>query len=279
MTNPLEQNWAEKAVSLSFNGQAFINGQYQAAASGETFDAINPANGQVLTQVSRCAKEDVELAVSAARQSFEKGSWVNMTNNERKAILFKVAELIEANREELALLESLDMGKNVRDSFNVDIPKSAESFYWYGEAIDKVYGEVSANNQGKLGMVSQEPMGVVAAIIPWNFPLLMAAWKLGPAMAVGNSVILKPSERSSLTAIKLAGIMKEAGVPDGVFNVLPGFGHDLGEALALHMDIEHREHIARLEQEIARQEQESAADEVAHVRSTIAAEEPAQGSS
>ena len=238
MTNPLEQDWASKAKALTLNTQAFINGSFQDAASGETFTLINPANGEQLTEVCRCGPDDVDAAVKAARESFESGSWANQSPQQRKAVLNKVAQLIEANREELALLETLDMGKNIRDSFNLDIPKSAESFYWYAEAIDKVYGEVSSSNQGKLGIVTQEPLGVVAAIIPWNFPLLMAAWKLAPAMAAGNSVILKPSERSSLTAIKLAEIMQSAGIPDGVFNVLPGFGHDLGQALALHMDVD-----------------------------------------
>ncbi len=234
----LEQNWHEKAAQLSINGQAFINGRYVNASSGATFESINPANGQKVADIAKCGPEDLELAVSAARQSFDNGDWKNKSTAERKTILFKVAELIEQHREELALLETLDMGKNIRDSYNVDIARAVESFAWYGEALDKVYGEVSPNMQGKLGTVTSEPLGVVAAIVPWNFPLVMAAWKLGPALAVGNSVILKPSERSSLTAIKLAQIMQEAGVPDGVFNVLPGFGHDLGEAIGMHMDID-----------------------------------------
>jgi len=237
-THSLNQNWPALAEQLTINSQAFINGQYQDAQSGQYFDAISPVHGKSIAKVSRCNQDDLELAVKAARNSFEQGAWANKSNAERKAILLKVAALIKENRSELALLECLDMGKSIRDSFNIDVSRAAEAFEWFAEAIDKVYGEVSPNQHAGLGTITQEPIGVVAAIVPWNFPLVMAAWKLGPALAVGNSVILKPSERSSLTAIKLASIMQEAGVPDGVFNVLPGFGHDLGEAIGLHMDID-----------------------------------------
>ena len=236
--NHLDINWPEKADALAINTQAFINGKYLDAQAQQSFECINPANGKKIADITRCQPEDLDIAVSAARNSFNNGVWAHKSNAERKAILFKVGQLIERDRAEFALLETLDMGKNIRDSFNIDVTRAVESFQWYGEALDKVYGEISPTNQGKLGTITAEPLGVVAAIVPWNFPLVMAAWKLGPALAVGNSVILKPSERSSLTAIKLAGIMKEAGLPDGVFNVLPGLGHDLGEAIGLHMDID-----------------------------------------
>ena len=234
----LDINWAEMAQTLSINTQAFINGKYTHSLSHNSFSSVNPATGEKIVDISRCQPEDLELAVACARKSFEQGVWANKSNLERKQVLFKVAELIDRDRAEFALLETLDMGKNIRDSFNIDVTRAIEAFQWYGEALDKVYGEISPSTQGKLGTITSEPLGVVAAIVPWNFPLVMAAWKLGPALAVGNSVILKPSERSSLTAIKLAGIMKEAGIPDGVFNVLPGLGHDLGEAIGLHMDID-----------------------------------------
>ena len=161
-----------------------------------------------------------------------------MAPAQRKKVMIRFAELIEENGQELALLETLDMGKPISDSLSIDVNSAANAIRWSGEAIDKVYDEVAATPHDQLGLVTREPVGVVAAIVPWNFPLLMSCWKLGPALATGNSIILKPSEKSPLTGIRIAQLAIEAGIPAGVFNVLPGFGHTVGKALALHMDVD-----------------------------------------
>ncbi|HUO80208.1 MAG TPA: aldehyde dehydrogenase [Steroidobacteraceae bacterium] len=230
--------WRSRAAGLSIEGRAFVGGQYVAAASGATFDCVSPIDGRVLAQVAACDLADVNVAVASARRAFDGGSWSKAPPAKRKKVLQRLAELILAHREELALLETLDMGKPIGDSLAVDIPGSARAINWYGEAIDKVYDEIAATGPTELGMITREPCGVVGAVVPWNFPLLMAAWKLGPALASGNSVILKPSEKSPLTAIRLAQLAVEAGLPEGVLNVLPGFGHTAGQALGLHMDVD-----------------------------------------
>jgi acyl-CoA reductase-like NAD-dependent aldehyde dehydrogenase len=166
------------------------------------------------------------------------GVWSRQPPRERKRVLLRFAELILAHREELALLETLDMGKPISDSLAVDIPATARCIAWYAEAVDKIYDEVAPTSHDALALITREPVGVVAAIVPWNFPLIMAAWKIGPALAAGNSFILKPSEKSALTAIRIAALAAEAGIPDGVFNVLPGYGQTAGQALALHMDVD-----------------------------------------
>ncbi len=176
--------------------------------------------------------------MKAARQAFDNGDWSQASPAQRKAILTRFANLMEAHREELALLETLDTGKPIRHSLRDDIPGAARAIRWYAEALDKVYGEVAPTGSNELAMIVREPIGVIAAVVPWNFPLLLACWKLGPALAAGNSVILKPSEKSPLTALRLAGLAKEAGLPDGVLNVVSGFGHEAGQALALHPDVE-----------------------------------------
>lgn len=176
--------------------------------------------------------------MSAARGVFERGDWSLSSPAKRKAVLNKLADFMEANAEELALLETLDTGKPIRHSLRDDIPGAARAIRWYTEAIDKVYGEVATTSSHELAMIVREPVGVIAAIVPWNFPLLLTCWKLGPALAAGNSVILKPSEKSPLSAIRLAGLAKEAGLPDGVLNVVTGFGHEAGQALSRHNDID-----------------------------------------
>ncbi|MFT3755934.1 MAG: aldehyde dehydrogenase [Pseudoxanthomonas sp.] len=231
-------DWQQLAASLKIETRAFINGQYVDAASGDTFDCISPIDGRVLGKVAQCDAQDVELTVKAARASFESGAWSEAAPKHRKQVLLKFAALVEAHIDELALLETLDMGKPIADSTSYDAPATARTLAWTAEAIDKIYGEVAPTGPGELGMITREPLGVVAAIVPWNFPLVMAAWKFAPALAMGNSFILKPSEKSPLTAIRLAALAKEAGIPDGVFNVLPGFGKEVGEPLALHMDVD-----------------------------------------
>lgn len=230
--------WQARADKVSFKTQAFIDGAYQDSLSGQTFDCINPANGQVLTQISSCQSEDVDKAVASARRAFDEGHWRDMAPGARKKVLLKFADLIREHREELALLETLDMGKPISDSLNVDIPLSADCISWFGETIDKSYDEIAPTGNNALAMITREPMGVVSAVIPWNFPLLMAAWKIGPALATGNSLIVKPAEQSPLTAIRIAELAIEAGLPKGVLNVVPGLGETAGQALGMHMDVD-----------------------------------------
>lgn len=230
--------WKSQAAALQFRNQAFIDGKFVDAASGKTFDSINPATGAVLAQVAECDEEDVNRAVAAGRRAFEDGRWSRMAPGDRKAVLLKLADLIRENLVEMALLDSLDMGKLVTDAVTVDAPGSAHFFQWYAEAIDKVYDEVAPTGPGDLALVSRVPLGVVGAVTPWNFPLDMATWKAAAALAAGNSVVLKPAEQSPLSALRLAELAAEAGVPDGVFNVVPGYGVTAGKALGLHMDVD-----------------------------------------
>ena len=232
------QEWERRARELRIETRAFIDGHYRAAVEGDTFDCLSPIDGRSLGQVASCGPADADLAVQVARERFESGVWSRLAPVKRKQVMIRFAERLEAHREELALLESLDMGKPITDALKVDIPAAARALRWSGEAIDKLYDEVAATPHDELGLVTREPIGVVAAIVPWNFPLLMACWKLGPALAAGNSVVLKPSEKSPLTAIRVAQLAVEAGIPAGVFNVLPGYGHTVGKALALHMDVD-----------------------------------------
>jgi len=231
-------DWHARARSLSIQTQAFIDGRYVPAASGETFECVSPIDGRLLARVASTDVADADLAVAAARRAFDSGVWSRQSPRERKRVLLRFAELILENRDELALLETLDMGKPISDSLAVDIPATARCIAWYAEAVDKIYDEVAPTGHDALALITREPVGVVAAIVPWNFPLIMAAWKIGPALAAGNSFILKPSEKSPLTAIRIAALATEAGIPDGVFNVLPGYGQTAGQALALHMDVD-----------------------------------------
>ncbi len=222
----------------TFDGRAFINGQRVAARSGTVFDCISPVDGRVLTQVARGAEADVDAAVQAARAAFEDRRWAGKPPAARKRILIKFAELIQAHGDELALTETLDMGKPVKYAKGVDVHSAANCIRWYGEAVDKVYDEIAPTADTALALITREPVGVVGVIVPWNYPMIMAAWKIAPALAAGNSVVLKPSEKSPLTALRLAELALEAGIPAGVFNVVPGYGPDAGSPLALHMDVD-----------------------------------------
>ena len=229
--------WKALSETLTLHGQAYINGRFQPAVSGETFPCINPATEQLLIDIASCDEADVNIAVDHALQAFRSGVWSEMAPKRRKRILLKLADLIEQHRDEFALLDTLDMGKSIAEMVAIDVPDTIDCFRWTAESIDKIYGEIAPTGNDVLAMISHEPVGVVAAITPWNYPLMMASWKLAPALAAGNSVILKPSEKSPLSALRLAELASEAGIPDGVFNVLPGFGHTAGKALALHHDV------------------------------------------
>ncbi|HUG24636.1 aldehyde dehydrogenase [Piscinibacter sp.] len=231
-------DWRQRANDIRPDGRAVIAGRRVAARDGETFDCISPIDGRTLASVARGRTADIDAAVAAARQAFDDGRWARKSPAQRKRILQRFSEGILAAKEELALLETLDMGKPVQQSLAVDVASTARIIAWYGEAIDKVYDEIAPTPHNALALITREPMGVIGAVVPWNYPMLMASWKLGPALAAGNSVVLKPSEKSPLTALRLAEIAVEAGLPEGVFNVVPGYGHEAGEALALHMDVD-----------------------------------------
>ncbi len=246
MTSTLVERLAEPeardplalASELDLRTQAFVNGELVDSVSGETFPCVSPSSGQVIAEIASCDEADVDRAVGHARAAFESGVWSRMAPKARKKVLLRFAELVSEHADELALLETLDMGKPIRDAQRVDIPLSAECIAYYGEAIDKVYDEVAPTPESSVVMIVKEPLGVVAAVVPWNFPTLMATWKLGPALATGNSVILKPAEQSPLTAIRLGELGAEAGLPPGVLQVLPGFGEKAGQALGRHLDVD-----------------------------------------
>lgn len=238
MTVQTRDYWLAKQQQIQLETRPFINGAFVDAGEGETYDTINPATGELLARMAACSEKDVDRAVVAARNAFDSGVWSEAAPAQRKAVIRKLAELIRDNVEELALLESLNVGKPVQDALNLDIPGSAACFEWYAEAVDKLYGEVAPTDRDSVATITREPVGVVAAIIPWNFPLDIAAWKLAPALIAGNSVILKPAEQSPLTALRLAELAKEAGLPDGVLNVVTGYGEVVGKALGLHNDVD-----------------------------------------
>ena len=236
--NKPNTDWRARASQLTLDGRALIGGLRVASLSGETFDSISPLDGRALVAVARGRTDDVDAAVRAARAAFADGRWARRAPAERKKVLLRFAENILAAKDELALLETLDMGKPIQYSRSVDVPSAARCIAWYAEAVDKVYDEIAPTPDTALALITREPMGVIGAVVPWNYPMIMAAWKLGPALAMGNSVVLKPSEKSPLTALRLADLALEAGLPEGVFNVVPGYGHEAGEALALHLDVD-----------------------------------------
>jgi 4-guanidinobutyraldehyde dehydrogenase/NAD-dependent aldehyde dehydrogenase len=231
-------DWQSLAGQLEIEGRAFINGRYVDALSGQSRPTFNPGNGHEIVDVALCDNEDAEVAITGARTAFESGTWSKRAPMDRKMVLVRWAELIEKHADELALLETLDVGKPIRDTTNVDIPATVRTIRWSGEAIDKVYDEIPPTPADTLALVQRLPLGVVAAIVPWNFPLSTTAWKLAPALATGNSVILKPASNTPLSALFIARLASEAGLPDGVLQVLPGPGGSLGKFLATHMDID-----------------------------------------
>ncbi len=223
---------------LSLPDKAIIEGAEVASQSGRTFDNISSRDGTRINKIAACAVADVDAAVRSARTAFEDGRWRNLTPKAKKKILHRLADLMTDHAENLALLESLDTGKPIRDARAVDIPLAITSTRYYAEALDKIYGEVAPTPEDRLSYVVHEPLGVIGAIVPWNFPLHMAMWKVAPALAMGNSVVLKPAENSSLTALYTAQLALEAGLPSGVWNVVPGLGAEAGHALSVHMDVD-----------------------------------------
>ena len=226
------------AKSLTLPATAFIDGRFQAAKSGATFASINPATGESLANIAACNADDVNFAVEKAREAFDQGRWSKLHPSERKETLIVLAKLIKRNRHELAVMESIDSGKPISDCATVDIPETIQTILWHAEAIDKIYDQTAPAGDDAIAMIVREPVGVVGAVLPWNFPLLMLAWKIAPALAAGNSVIVKPAEQTSLTALRVAELAMEAGIPRGVLNVVPGMGPDVGEPLGLHADVD-----------------------------------------
>jgi len=225
------------AASLDFPRTAFIDGGYR-AGKGETLATVNPATGETIAEIAACNAADVDFAVGKAREAFDKGGWATLHPGERKDVLIRLCKLITRNRRELAVMESLDSGKPIRDCEQIDIPEAIHCIKWHAEAADKLYGRTAPAGDDAVAMIVREPVGVVGAVLPWNFPLLMMAWKIGPALAAGNSVIVKPAEQTSLTALRVAELAAEAGVPRGVLQVLPGDGPSVGEPLGMHPGVD-----------------------------------------
>ncbi len=232
------ENIKEVKNKLIYPSELFINGKYQKSISEKSFENISPINGHKVNSVSFAQKEDIDLAVKKAREVFNKGIWSNLPPSQRKKILLKFAQLLERDRLELSLLDTIDMGKTINDTFNADLPTSIDNIEWYAEIIDKLFDDISPSSSQYMGLITKEPIGVVAAIVPWNYPLWMAIWKIAPALITGNSVILKPAEQSPMSAIKIGAMLSEAGLPDGVFSVLAGDGPTTGKSLCLHNDID-----------------------------------------
>jgi gamma-glutamyl-gamma-aminobutyraldehyde dehydrogenase len=226
------------AARPDFRTRAFIDGGFRDAASGETFTTENPATGQVLAHVTAGDSADIDAAVRAARQAFDDGRWARRAPAERKKVLLRFADALEANLDELATLDALEAGKPITDCRDIDLPDAVRTVRWYAEAIDKIFDAVAPTGPEALGLIVREPIGVVGAVVPWNFPLLMAIWKVAPALAAGNSMVVKPSRLTSLSAIRMAELGAEAGLPDGVLNVVPGLGGTAGQALGRHMAVD-----------------------------------------
>jgi gamma-glutamyl-gamma-aminobutyraldehyde dehydrogenase len=217
---------------------AFIDGASVTAASGETFETMMPSTGELLAKVAACGPEDVDRAVAAARRAFQAGTWSRLAPAERKAVMLRFADRIEANLPELARLDAVDAGKPIVDCEELDLPDVVSTIRWYAEAADKVFGKISPTSGDALALIAREPIGVVGAVLPWNFPTATLAWKIGPALAAGNSVIIKPPEQAPLSTLRVAEIAFEAGLPQGVLNVVPGLGEVAGRALGLHPDVD-----------------------------------------
>lgn len=238
MTLLTKDEYQAIADGLELPTSAFIDGAYRPAKSGKTFATVNPATGKTLARVAACGPDDVDFAVAKAREAFDDGRWSRMHPSARKDVLIRLCKLMTRNARELAVMESIESGKTIYDCETVDVPETINCLKWHAEAIDKIYDQVSPASDDHIALVVREPVGVVGLVLPWNFPLLMLGWKIGPALAAGCSVVLKPAEETSLTALRVAELAVEAGVPRGVFNVVPGTGPDVGEPIGRHMDID-----------------------------------------
>ena len=239
MSDLLSKNeYADIAAKIKFPIDPFINGKFQKTKAGNIMETINPADGKVLAKVAACDYNDVDYAVEVSRDAFNSGEWSTKHPSERKELLLKLADLIEKNQLELAVLESLESGKPISECVLTDLPETIITIKWHAEAIDKIYDQISPANADAVGLITREPLGVVGCVLPWNFPLMMLAWKIAPALAGGNSVIVKPAEQTSMTALRVAELASEAGIPPGVLNVLPGEGPDVGEPMGRHQDID-----------------------------------------
>lgn len=230
--------WHKLADRLSPESRCFIGGEFVPARSGAVFETLDPATGAVLAEVARGGAEDIDAAVGAARRAFRSGVWSRMAPRDRMQVLYDYGRLIAQNVVEFSLLDSLDMGKPISEMINGDVPGSVQTFQYFAETIDKLDGMVTNTASDALHYILRQPLGVVGCIVPWNYPLMMAAWKIAPALASGNTVVLKPAEQSPLSALLMAKLFVEAGGPPGVLNVVPGFGEEAGKALALHDDVD-----------------------------------------
>jgi aldehyde dehydrogenase (NAD+)/gamma-glutamyl-gamma-aminobutyraldehyde dehydrogenase len=226
------------AASLTPEARAFIDGAFAAAADGATFETVNPATGAVIARVAHCGRADVDRAVAAARRAFDSGAWSRRAPEARKEVLVRLANLVREHARELAVLESLDSGKTITDCLHEIGTEVPRFFQWYGELADKSFGKVSPTGESAVALIVKEAAGVVGLVLPWNFPLLMAAWKLAPALAAGCSTLVKPAEQTPLSVLRLAQLAAEAGVPEGVLNVLPGMGETTGQMIGRHPDID-----------------------------------------
>lgn len=234
----MPRDYLDIAQRLRVPTQSFIDGKYCSAVSGKTYTTSNPATGEVITQVSACDEVDVNIAVSAAKTAFDDGCWSRLHPQERKSILKEFSKLVEEHATELAVMECLDSGKPIQDCVTIDVPEFVHTINWHAESIDKIYDQTAPVGSDAMAMIVREPIGVVGAVLPWNFPLLMLSWKIAPALAAGCSVVVKPAEQTSLTALRIAELACEAGIPKGVFSVITGTGPDVGEPLGRHPDVD-----------------------------------------
>lgn len=230
--------YAALARGLNLPTLAYIDGSFRPALSGRTFQTTNPATGEALAQIAACDAQDVDIAVVAARAAYDDGRWHRLPPNARKHILLRFAELIEQNARELSVMESIDSGKPIAECETVDVPESIHTIRWHAELIDKIYDSTAPVGSDAMALVVREPIGVVGLVLPWNFPLLMLAWKIGPSLAAGCSIVVKPAQETTLTALRIAELAHEAGIPAGVFNIVPGGGRDVGEPIGRHMDVD-----------------------------------------
>ena len=232
------QEYQSIAADCTPPTMSFVDGSFRPAISGDTFESINPATGEIIAHIAACGEQDVDFAVSKAREAFDDGRWSKLHPSERKAALIKLSKLVLRNRRELAVLESLDSGKPIADCEEIDIPEFVNTLRWHAELIDKIYDQTAPVGPDAMALIVREPIGVVGAVLPWNFPMLMLAWKMAPALASGCSMIVKPAEQTSLTALRIAELALDAGIPRGVFNVVTGTGPNVGEPLGLHRDVD-----------------------------------------